>query len=363
VILKVFRKLEQGHNPEVEIGRFLTERTDYEHTPPALGVLNWVNDGEESALGFLQRYVPNQGDAWSHTVDQMSLFLEQVITSRAHDRPPTMRTHPLDLVGVEPDDDLAAMFGTALLEARLLGRRTGQLHLALGSEPDDPAFAPEPMSTLYQRSLYQAMRTGARTSFQVLRRRKKTLTGDTLELAERVIDREKELLDRLSAVSKGKLDAVRTRIHGDYHLGQVLFTGNDFLIIDFEGEPARPVSERRIKRSPLRDVAGMIRSFHYAANAGALGVRDHGLVDAHSVTFERIKQWADVWFRWVAAAFLSGYLDELGDAAVIPGDREHVRTLLDAYLLEKVVYELGYELDNRPDWIGIALEGVILHLE
>ena len=362
-ILKVFRKPEQGNNPEVEIGRFLTERTDFEHTPSALGVLNWIHDGEESAFGFLQQYVQNQGDAWTHTVDQISLFLEQVITSRAQDRLPNLTAHPMDLVGAVPDDDLTAMFGTALIEAGLLGRRTGELHIALGSESEDPAFTPEPMTTLYQRSLYQAMRTGVRQSFQLLRRRRKTLTGETLELAEEVLEREKELLERLSAVSKGKLDAVRTRIHGDYHLGQVLFTGNDFLIIDFEGEPARPVSERRIKRSPLRDVAGMVRSYHYAANAGALGVQEQGLVDAHSVTSERIKQWAEVWFRWVASAFLSGYLEELGDATIVPADRDQIRTLLDAYLLEKVVYELGYELDNRPDWIGIALDGILLHLD
>ncbi len=362
VILKVFRKLEAGQNPEVEIGRFLTERTDFANTPPTLGVLDAIHDGIESALGVLQEYVPNQGDAWAHTVDQMSLFIEQVITSRSQDRLPTIKAHPMDLIGAEPDEDLAGMFGTALIEARLLGRRTAQLHVALGSEPNDPAFSPEPMTTLYQRSLYQAMRTGVRQSFQLLRRRKKTMEGDVADLADQVLDREAELLDRVAAVSKGKLDAPRTRIHGDYHLGQVLFTGNDFMIIDFEGEPARPVSERRIKRSPLRDVAGMVRSYHYAANAGALEVQARGLVDAHSVTADRIKQWADVWFRWVASTFLAGYLDEIGDSAVIPSDPDQIRTLLDAYLLEKVVYELSYELDNRPDWIEIALEGVLMHL-
>ncbi|MEX1005163.1 MAG: maltose alpha-D-glucosyltransferase [Acidimicrobiia bacterium] len=363
VILKVFRKLEQGQNPEVELGRFLTERTNFTHTPATLGVLNWIQDGEESAFGFLQEYVANQGDAWAHTVDQMALFIEQVITSRAQNRPPTQSLHPLDLISAEPDDELLGMFGTAVLEAGLLGRRTAQMHIALGSDHEDPAFAPEPMTTLYQRSLYQAMRTGVRQSFQLLRRRRRSLEGRAADLAEIVLEREKELLDRLSAVSLGKLDAIRTRIHGDYHLGQVLFTGNDFLIIDFEGEPARPVSERRIKRSPLRDVAGMIRSYHYASNAGVLKAEEQGLVDLGSEQAERIRRWSRVWFGRVSAGFVSGYLAEVEGTQVIPTDPRQLRTLLDAYLLEKVVYELGYELDNRPDWIGVALDGVLLHLD
>ena len=363
VILKVFRKLEEGQNPEVEIGRFLTERTDFDHTPPTLGVLNRIQDGEESALGFLQQYVPNQGDAWEHTVNQVSLFLEQVVTYRAQERPPAVHGHLLDLADAVPDEGIATMFGTAILEARLLGQRTAELHIALGSDPSDPAFAPEPMTTLYQRSLYQAMRTGVRQSFQLLRRRARTLEDDTAALAEEVLGREKELLDRLSAVSKGKLDATRIRIHGDYHLGQVLFTGNDFQIIDFEGEPARPVSERRIKRSPLRDVAGMLRSYHYAASAGALGAQIQGLVNANTEGAERIRKWSRVWFLWVASSFLNGYFDELGDSGLVPQDHDQVRTLLDAYLLEKVVYELGYELDNRPDWIAIALDGILMHLD
>src|SRR5690606_31350993 len=145
-----------------------------------------------------------------------------------------------------------------------------------------------------------------------------------------------------------------------FHLGQVLFTGNDFVIIDFEGEPLRPLSERRIKRSPLRDVAGMLRSYHYAARSGLLRRIEEGVVGPEAIA--ALEPWVDAWFQWTAAAYLEGYLEEVGDSGVIPADLDHTRVLLDAYLLEKAVYELGYELNNRPDWVGIALAGIRLHL-
>jgi maltose alpha-D-glucosyltransferase/alpha-amylase len=363
-ILKLFRKIEHGENPEVEMGRFLTERAKFEHTPRALGVLEMLSGNDAGALAFLQAYVPNQGDAWAHTVDQVERYLERVVTQADHaSNLPRRVKHPLDLVEQPPPDKVMAMIGEELGDAELLGRRTGAMHIALSSDATDPEFSPEPMSTLYQRSLYQAMRTGVRQTFQVLRKRRNTLSDHVAEQVGELLDREKELLERLRQVSSVKLEADRTRIHGDYHLGQVLFTGNDFVIIDFEGEPARPLSERRIKRSPLRDVSSMMRSYHYAASTGVLNSVDTGVLNPDAGHSEWVRAWSDAWFRWVSAAFLRGYLSETDDTGVVPDDLEHTRILLDAYLLEKAVYELGYELNNRPDWVEIAVDGVLTHLD
>ncbi|MDP9023448.1 MAG: phosphotransferase, partial [Actinomycetota bacterium] len=246
--------------------------------------------------------------------------------------------------------------------AELLGQRTGELHVALASAPDDAAFGPEPFTTLYQRSLYQSMRTLTRKTFQLLRRRLEVIEPDSRGDAERLAEREQDLLDRFQALTQGKLDAVRIRTHGDYHLGQVLHTGRDFVIIDFEGEPARPLGERRLKRSPLRDVAGMVRSFHYAAYAGLFEQIARG-VAGPSEQVEALEDWTRYWYVWVSAAFLRSYLTTVGEAPFVPPDHEQLSTLLEAYVLEKAVYELGYELNNRPSWVRIPLQGALQLLE
>ena len=362
LILKIFRKLEAGENPDIEISRYLTESTDFASMAPVRGIISGEMEGTAISVGLVQDYIPNQGDAWTHTTDLVGRFIDQVLTMPDEIGRPGRRHHPLDLVGSEVPEPLADLVALSLPTAELLGQRTGELHLALGSETDDPAFASEAMTTLYQRSLYQAMRSSVRESFALLRRGRSTLSEEVLARAEEVLAKEGDILDRLKRVSEDRIDAVRMRIHGDYHLGQVLFTGNDFVIIDFEGEPLRPLSERRIKRSPLRDVAGMVRSLHYAARAG-LGKRvDEGVVARDPETIGQLEPWVDTWFQWSAAAYLGGYLGVVGDSKVVPADNGQVRILLDAYLLEKAVYELRYELNNRPDWVPIALAGILFHL-
>jgi maltose alpha-D-glucosyltransferase/alpha-amylase len=262
--------------------------------------------------------------------------------------------------GYEP-----GLIATYLDSARALGERTAELHLALAAETADPEFAPEPFGTLYQRSLYQSMRTLTGRSLQLLDERSGRLEGQAAELAARLLGRRGDILGHFAALLEGKLAAQRIRIHGDYHLGQVLYTGRDFLIIDFEGEPARALSERRIKRSPLRDVAGMLRSFDYAAHSelarqieGALVSRD----DAPALA-----GWARWWQHWVSARFLAAYLERLGwqdggdggEGGLLPPAADDLSTLLDVYLLEKAIYELRYELNNRPDWVAIPLAGIL----
>jgi trehalose synthase-fused probable maltokinase len=352
-ILKLFRRLEQGISPDLEIGRFLTAR-GFTHTPPLAGALERVEPNHEpQTLAILQGFVPNQGDAWSYTLEQLAGYYEQ-----AQDRPaaPEMPVgqHLLDHAGQEIPLPIREALGSYLDSARLLGRRTAEMHLALASDTEDPAFAPVPFDTGYQRALYEAVQRLAADAFRLLRQRIPALPETTRGTVEAVLAVEAALPDRFQPLLDHEIHTLRTRVHGDYHLGQVLYTGRDFVIIDFEGEPLRSLDARRQKQSPLKDVAGMLRSFHYAAYA-ALFNRP---VDPDPAQMFRLDKWADAWQQWISAAFLGEYLRVAGQGDFLPRSRENLQVLLDAYLLEKAIYELIYELNNRPDWLRIPLQGV-----
>jgi maltose alpha-D-glucosyltransferase / alpha-amylase len=358
LILKLFRQLEPGVHPDVEISGFLTER-GFPHTPPLAGVLEYRPErGTPTSLGMLQGYVPNQGDAWQYTLDHLSDYLERSAACPTEAPAAALATGALLLLaeGEAPQAAYDAI-GTYLNDAWLLGRRTGELHCALAADDADPQFAPEPISSFYQRSLYQSMRTLAVQTFQTLRKSQASLPDAVREAAQQALALQGDVMARFQAVTQRPIGATRIRTHGDYHLGQVLYTGKDFVLIDFEGEPARPLSERRLKRSPLRDVAGMLRSFHYAVCAA---LRDHearGMLQPEQAAV--LGPWAGFWQQWVGATFLRGYLEIAGEASFVPTAREELQVLLDAHLLEKAVYELGYELNNRPDWVGIPLQGIL----
>jgi len=194
--------------------------------------------------------------------------------------------------------------------------------------------------------------------FQRLRHNLPSIPEPIRAAAAQVLSLEGEARKRFERIRDHRIDALRIRCHGDYHLGQVLYTGKDFVIIDFEGEPERPLTERRIKRSPLRDVAGMIRSFHYASRVAL----DTQVVNAPDVQ-ARLEPWARLWYSWSASRFLRAYLEDVASSELLPRNRPDVQRLLDVYLLEKSIYELGYELDNRPLWVGIPLQGIIELLE
>jgi len=365
LVLKLFRKLDEGRNPDLEIGEFLTEKAGFKYIPPVAGALEYRRgQGQTKTLGILQGFVPNQGDAWQYSLDALSRYYEQAAAQppeKSAEIIQSAKDSLLEMVGQEPSQDARDLIGTYLESARLLGTRTAELHIALASAPEDPVFAPEPFNPFYQRSLYQSMRNLTASAFSGLRRRvgpgAAGLPEAARDAAVRVLSLEEPILARFRALQDRRITAMRTRIHGDYHLGQVLYTGTDFVIIDFEGEPARPISERRIKRSPLRDVAGMIRSFHYAAYAALLGrVAGQAL---RPEDLPALEPWADFWFQCTSATFLNAYLEMAGTAAFIPQAREELSVLLDAYLLEKAIYELGYELNNRPDWVRIPLQGIL----
>jgi maltose alpha-D-glucosyltransferase / alpha-amylase len=355
-VLKLYRKLEEGTGLDLEVGRFLTAH-GFPHAPSVAGAIEFSVDGQTATVGVLHSYANNEGDAWEYTIDQLGPFYERAAAQA--DEPPAVDTSTrglLDLSAREPSNLARDLIGAFLEDARLLGQRTAELHNVLASDGDDRDFEAEPFTVFYQRSLYQSMRNLTGRVLQSVHAQHSRLPEAVRPGAERVVQLEERLLQRFRRLIEKKIEAVRIRCHGDYHLGQVLFTGKDFVITDFEGEPLHPLSERRLKRNPLRDVAGMIRSFHYAAfsplTKGEAGV----VVRAEDV--EMLNRWAQAWYGWVSGCFLSGYFSAV-QPALIPGSIEELEILLDAYLLEKAVYELGYEMNNRPDWVVIPVKGIL----
>jgi len=356
-ILKLFRRLEEGINPDVEIGRFLTEKTPYINISQVAGSLEYYRGRRRPvSLAILQSFIPNEGDAWQYTLDALERYFETVLAHPTVQAPPIPRKHLLSLLK-EPPSLAKETIGTYLASAQTLGQRTAELHIALASGLESSDFAPEPFTLMYQTSLYQSLRGYAIRTFQLLRERIRRLPEEARQDAQAVLDLETAIIEHYDRVRRGKITAARIRCHGDYHLGQVLYTGKDFVIIDFEGEPARSLSERRLKRSPLRDVAGMIRSFHYAAYSAQM--KQAPLLPKPEEDLPLLRHWAQHWYIWVAAQFLNTYLDIVGQIGLVPEDPDQLKILLDAFLLDKAIYEIGYELNNRPEWVRVPLQGIL----
>jgi len=360
-ILKLFRRLDEGVNPELEVGAFLTNEVALANVPPVAGAIEYFAEGQEpSTVVLLGGFVRNEGSAWGHALDGLAGFFDRIAGGATIADPPRDAPVPslLDRPdATEPPAAVRERFGEYLRWAALLGRRTAELHLALATETGNPAFSPEPFSRLYQRSLYQSLRNQTGRAREFLAQRLDELPPEGRSSGERVLAAGETIDGRLRALVEETIAATRIRCHGDYHLGQVLFTGNDFVIIDFEGEPARPIAERRLKTSPLRDVAGMLRSFDYACHAAeADRFRRVVLPEAERA---KLEGWTRLWVGWVGAAYLSTYLSVAEGASFLPDKPESLRTLLDAYLLEKALYELQYELNNRPGWAHIPLGGIL----
>ena len=362
-ILKFYRRLEEGVNPDLEIGAFLTDKASFEHTPFLGGALEYRRrEAPPMTLGILQAFVPNQGDAWRYTLTELHNYFARI----ASQDPGTVesllpRASSYGVGDAEAPSEVRDLMGPYWDAAGLLGQRTAQLHLALASEFDDPNFSPEPFAVSFQRAQYDSMRSLTVQILRLLEKRLSSLPTPSREEAEELLRREPEIQRRFESFLHKKLTAQRIRIHGDYHLGQVLWTGSDFVIIDFEGEPARPLEERRTKRCPLQDVAGMLRSFHYAAYTVLYEQR---LQQASGqIQSERLESWARGWHQWASSRFLKEYLHVAGKAHFLPQSQMELSVLLNAYLLEKAVYELGYELNNRPDWVKLPLRGIHEMLE
>ena len=358
--LKLYRKVEEGENPDIELTRFLSEQAGYPNVPPFAGQIEYrpTGGGPAQVIGMLQNWVASEGDAWTLTIDAATRYFERVLAARPNlgDVPPTS-PHLLEndiLTASSAIKDLVG--GIYPSRAELLGQRTAEMHLALAgaATAGQPALAPEPFTMLYQRSLLQSIGTLTRRVFTSVRRKLPTLAPALQPRAALLLDSQKAINSLLDEVLRGRIAAMKMRIHGDYHLGQVLFTGKDFAIIDFEGEPARSLGERKLKRSPLADVAGMLRSFHYGISSALLKK-----VTSLPEDEAWLRGWAECWYAYVAGSFLRAYLKTIGAATLVPAGPRDFEKLLQAFLLEKAIYEVGYELNNRPDWIEIPIRGVL----
>jgi maltose alpha-D-glucosyltransferase/alpha-amylase len=356
LILKLFRRIQPGENPEVEIGRFLTEVARFPHIPPFLGEIAMTQPGwKKTTVAMLQAMVANKGDGWQWFLDQLASFFPAV--AALHDAPEFPA--PGFLTDHRPPSEIMAHARASLEAAALLGRRTAEMHLALATPTDDPAFAAEPSTA--KDLARDAGRIEAQISLALnaLKAKLADLDDATVEDAGLLLSRRHNLFARAGAIATLEAAGLRIRIHGDYHLGQTLRTGGgakgtgNFVIIDFEGEPARSLAERRQKQSPLRDVAGMIRSFSYAAHTGV----DRYLTanpDAGPIA-----AWALCWQNTVSAEFLRAYRDTIAARPDLLPPPQPSQELLDGYLLEKALYELHYELNNRPSWLRIPLSGIL----
>ena len=339
LFLKAYRRLQSGTNPEVEIGRYLTDVAGFAHAVPVAGSVEHVgSDGRATTLALLQAHTENQGDGWTTTLNYLEQFLERVPAAAEP------RTAPADL------------HGGHLALTRTLGARTAELHAALAQAKGDPAFDPVAVTGADTAAWVRRARAEAEATLDRLDQRMAKLPEIARTDAARVAGARQAILARIDAHATGAAGS-RTRIHGDYHLGQVLVVQNDFMIINFEGEPTRTIMERREKLSPLKDVAGMLRSFDYALHATLLRIQDEG-GDAQALHLRMGTEW----LQQTRHAFIAGY-DTAALAAGIPGATAQRHGLLELFLLEKAMYELDYELENRPDWVRIPLRGLINLLE
>jgi maltose alpha-D-glucosyltransferase / alpha-amylase len=356
LILKLFRRQQAGMNPDAEIGKFLTERTNFDHIPPFAGSIQHepAVNGEPATLAMLQGLVANEGDGWKWTTEELDRYFEATAHLPLPENLGARLVDPLELSEHPPSDLARDHLGIYLDSAATLGRRTAEMHLALASAANDPAFAPEPLTPKDLEHMTGELRRQASHVFDVLKDRVSLLPDDIVEIAAAVLSRRRRVLEHFRTLQSEGLDAQRIRIHGDYHLGQVLKVKTDFIILDFEGEPTRSLADRRSKQSPLKDVAGMLRSFSYAAYASLIGYTTR-----HPEDIARLEPWAQLWERAASAEFLRAYRETAHGAEFLPADRSDFRGLLDLFLADKALYELLYELNARPAWVRIPLMGIL----
>ena len=367
-VLKVYRRLEEGINPDREIEEFLTEQTEYTHVPRALGSLEYVgavNDDSpppRTTVGLLTSYVRNSTDGWMFTLDHLGLFFERALAISRED--PRFRalgpSEPFSLAGEPLPPIMGELLGNYTERARQVGEHLGNLHIALCSHPELPDFAPEPFTEFYRHSLYHGMLARFNRTLDNLRSNLMRLPDAARADSRLLLEREEDLRASLVPLRDTKIGGARIRHHGNFHLGQLLFTGTDVMITNFEGDISRPMSERRLKRTGIRDVAAMVRSFHYASHAVLYG-HVPGII-AGRQSSPGLETWAQQWYQWVSAVFLEGYFSATRGASFLPAEAKEREIIFQAYLLEKALLEMDFELANRNDWIRIPVRGVLEQL-
>jgi len=340
-VIKLLRRITAGIHPEIEIGRFLADVAHFPNAPLLLGSVELVEGDSRSAIAVVHDFIWNQGDAWNVTANGLDRLIEE---------------HRLTTVA----ESIAETLETAsmLQRIRQIGRRTAEMHLAFARGGDTPGFEPEPINADDVASWTDAGLARARTVFDLLRHYRNELAEPAPQLAQALLDHHDVIVRQIESGWNSHYDGLKIRHHGDFHLGQVLIAKDDAYILDFEGEPRRTLEERRAKAPPARDVAGFLRSINYAAYAALDRAPDLGAEERAGVT-ENLRGWVTA----LSEAYWQSYRDRIGDNHLWPADEAQTQELLDRFLLEKVLYEIEYELTNRPTWVHIPLEAALRILQ
>ncbi len=366
IILKAFRHVEAGVNPDQEMGAFLTAR-GFANIAQQVGYAEFRNRrGESSTLMVLNRFVPNQGDAWQLALDHLSGFFERVAAlprQRLEQLPP--RVPVLAPLGTRNSEHLDELIGPFLQLVKKMGERSGEMHLALASEPTNPVFGPEPFGKLYQRSIYQSMRNLIGQVCDRLVRDMEELPANAQRLARVIADHRDDLIQRIQPIRSTPIDGKRIRCHGDYHLHHLLYTGNDFVVIDLEGDPTRTISERRIKRSPLRDVATFVRSFSTAGFSALYDIGTRGRVPGVVRQEDRglLEAWVEAWHCRVAREFALAYEAKLEGSGLLPSSSEVRSSFLERLMLEDAFSEVVREWNAKSENVFLPLMGILWMME
>ncbi len=342
--LKIYRSPQEGENPDVEIMKHLTRKTDFKHIPAYLGRLDYRNTKlEDTSIAMLMELIPNVGKAWEMTQTAIESFFDKLLSEK----------ESYDRVGQVNTNELDELIGSFFLEmVAVLARRTAEMHMALTSLKDYSGFEVEPFSLLYQKSLYQAIRTYVKRSFFTIEAMKDNVAEQHQSLLREILDSEDVFLSHIRKwLETKKITALKIRIHGNYKLDKVLFTGKDFKIVNFEGELEQSFSTRKIKHSPLKDVASMLSSFHYAIYKGYFVRKEFVPVDSYY-----LRTLLEQWYQKIASTFLDEYLSNIHPAGIIPADDEQRQNLLNFYMFEKAVQELKHFVNYEPDSLVIPLK-------
>jgi maltose alpha-D-glucosyltransferase/alpha-amylase len=336
-VVKLYRKLESGINPEIEVGRFLTEVAGFANTPALLGSVELVEGNKKSAIAIVHAFVENQGDGWTVTSAYLDRYVEEqrLLATSEH--------------AGESEEQVPY-----LRYMSQTGKRVAEMHLALACSNEFPDFTPEPTRPEDVQLWIDGVATRAERIFDALKQRRDAFKETDRQLIDQMLAQRATLHGRLSALLPPDIDSLNIRHHGDFHLGQMLIVKDDIFIIDFEGEPRRPHAERRRKAPAARDVAGLIRSIDYSATAAlerALKIAP----DEHGKLGAAVAEWRDR----SAAAFLAGYRETMTDRRLWPAGPHAAEQMLNFFLLEKALYEIEYELAHRPDWLRVPLTGIL----
>jgi maltose alpha-D-glucosyltransferase/alpha-amylase len=342
-MLRLFRKFEFGISPDIEVRRFLAEEAGFDRIPMLTGTLEYhASSDEMSTLAMLQTMLETEGDSWTWTLDELSRFFQYCATL------------PVDR---EPSGVPQEAFGASLNAVSMLARFTAELHLALASSNTNPDFTSEPLQLEDLKQLSQGCQRNMEAAFRLLEQTMRSQSEDFTSDARNLIRRKNDVSNRLHILESLQIQAFKIRVHGNYHLGQILRCKNDYLVINFEGEPSRPLSERRAKTSALKDVAAMLRSWGYAAQVGLMRYTNR-----KGDASQNLSGFARLWERQTSYLFLKTYIEAIRDARLLPAEND-LATLLEVFLLERAFYELQYEINNRPEWVHIPLRGLLSILE